>query len=385
MGRGGRGVVVVDLWVKRAADAPPPDPAVDRRYRVRAWCPLTQRYRNRHVLEHQLEEAKAWAARTNKRLALGLETTGRLPLEQLASEYLEELKGRRLEGEKHWMEVERILAEVVAAGATDIKAPTFASKVRAWLQSLQAPERALTPETRRKYLGHLKAVTAYAHTAGRVPIDPLKVIRLPRLPKKSKRTLMVDEMRRLVVPGDEPAWLWATIMLYSGLRAQEALKLRWQAVDWGGGRLRVVGKGGKHRAAPMQPELAALLTPRAQLAGFVIAADFRGLSYKNQVRWFKRLLTARQIPTERRSVHGVRHTWAAVMIASGEDRQHVGNLMGHESERTTEGYTRTASEYREAVKGWPRGEFRLAAAPVAADVTEPGNTFDAGANAKASG
>ncbi len=170
MGRGGSRVVVVDLWAKRTAGAPPADPHRDRRWRVRAWCEITQRYRSRHVLDHQFEDAKAWASRTTKRLSLGLETTGRLPLEQVGAEYVEELKGRQLGGDKHWGEVDRTFgAKVVAAGATDLKAPTFAPKVRQWLKGMQdGAARSLSPETRRRYLGHLKAVTGYAKQAGRL-------------------------------------------------------------------------------------------------------------------------------------------------------------------------------------------------------------------------
>jgi integrase/recombinase XerD len=362
MGRGGKGVVIVDLWSRRPADAPPLDPQTDRRWRVRAWCPITQRYRTKHVLDHQLGDAKAWAEKTHQRMSLELETTGRLSLEKVGAEYVDEIESRG-SASQHVDEVRRVVAEAVAAGATDLKLPSFAPKVRQLLKGWQDDARELSPETRYRYLGHLKAVAKYAVLAGRLPRDPLAVVKRPKLPKKSKRTLTVDELHKLVVPGDEPAWLWVALMVYAGLRAKEALSLRWPAIDWQGRRLRVVGKGAKHRAVPLQVELADLLRPRAQLAGYVIASDFRALAYKNQTRWFKRLLRERGCATERRSVHGVRHTWAALMIASGEDRRQVGEWMGHESERTTDGYTRTAGEYRDAVAGWERGAFCLRAPP----------------------
>jgi integrase len=79
-----------------------------------------------------------------------------------------------------------------------------------------------------------------------------------------------------------------------------------------------------------------------------------------------KLLRSAGVSPDGRSPRSTRHTWAALSIASGLGSFLVMESAGHSNLSTTLGYARCASFYRDAVKGWEKGEFRMRQSPSSA-------------------
>jgi integrase len=134
--------------------------------------------------------------------------------------------------------------------------------------------------------------------------------------------------------------------LYAGLRRMEILALRWTNVDWAQNAL-VLGDGwrtknGRPRAVPLHPQLrAALLAWRGALAA-------PGPLPEHVVPWAAtpQALTGRLVYFLRRkcgvpagAVHTLRHTFITELKRQDTDTGKTMRLVGHATEKVTQGYT----------------------------------------------
>lgn len=109
---------------------------------------------------------------------------------------------------------------------------------------------------------------------------------------------------------------------------------------WGGGILRVVGKGDKERIIPLndQANEAISLVKRAGGVGDAIFGKDDGLHLNTNSldvlikRWIKK----HKLPDL--GLHRLRHTFATRLLARGVDIYDIRDLLGHESVKTTEIY-----------------------------------------------
>ncbi len=142
------------------------------------------------------------------------------------------------------------------------------------------------------------------------------------------------------------------------------MHLAWEDIKWTERRVHIKMKpqyrlkGQKERYAPLPDELVDILRPMAKPHGWIV--DDKTRINRKTWRWFfMKLLRVASVKVDGRSPHSTRHTWAALSIASGLDSFLVMELAGHSNLSTTLRYARSASFYRDAVKGWAKGEFRL--------------------------
>jgi integrase/recombinase XerC len=139
----------------------------------------------------------------------------------------------------------------------------------------------------------------------------------------------------------------AEILYGSGLRVSEALALDAGRLDAAAETVRVLGKGGKERLAPLTDtartaladwlSLRPLLAARGERALFV-GARGRRLNRREAQRVIANLCREAGIPHPV-SPHGLRHSFATHLLEAGADLRNVQELLGHARLTTTQRYT----------------------------------------------
>jgi len=139
----------------------------------------------------------------------------------------------------------------------------------------------------------------------------------------------------------------AEILYGSGLRISEALALDVGRLSAESESLRVLGKGGKERLAPLTDsartalaawlELRPALAPAGERALFVGVRGAR-LNRREAQRIIEALCRRAGLP-QAVSPHGLRHSFATHLLEAGADLRSVQELMGHARLTTTQRYT----------------------------------------------
>lgn len=192
--------------------------------------------------------------------------------------------------------------------------------------------------TRRGMLGHLGPGRS-GRGAGR----------LVRAPKRLPESLPARDVAVFVADlGSARDRAMALLMLLGGLRAMEVRGLLLADVDLGLRRVRVIGKGGKERAVPVDQafftELVIYLRGErppgcgARECFVVLRGPTRGQAMTEAgMRRIFRTHRARA-GTPRVRPHRLRHTYGTQLASAGIDLLVLRELMGHASPETTAGY-----------------------------------------------
>jgi integrase/recombinase XerD len=142
-------------------------------------------------------------------------------------------------------------------------------------------------------------------------------------------------------------------LLYSsGLRVSELVTLRVEDLNFGGGFLRVVGKGSKERVVPVSRRALekvkryikefrpALLKKRYSEYLFLTG---RGAPMTRQRFWQAIKAFGKQIGIEL-SPHTMRHSFATHLLEGGADLRSLQKMLGHSDISTTQIYTKVTME-----------------------------------------
>ena len=323
-------------------------------------------------------EAKGWAQRRHADLLTGAGWAAKRvdgQTEQLAEDYLADLKARG-RVDSHRREVGRVLDQMAKA-VPNLQHATAAIDLERWLNEATKDN---ARATRNRWLVTVRGLCRWAMRRRRLERDPTEMLEKASVPEYLRPQFTVDELRRCLAQthfkcprGDEPKadpyHLLFAVLVYTGLRFQEAAHLRWQDVDWSGRVVLVQLAAGarvkrqRERLIPLQDELAAILEPIKKPSGHL----FRGKTW-NPTRGFQAFLGRAGVAVEGRSPHSLRHTFAGIMTATGLPGPLLSAYLGHTSAATTMEYTKLAARYVSAVSGWPRGIIALRmGAPVAPD------------------
>ena len=376
-------------------------------YRYRVRDPRAARYLNATFRRTPADDGRdtpgtaggdAWAATMRASFTLGLATATPATVEAVAAAYLAEVRtrtgrrGKRL-NPTHVRDVQRTIEGLAATcGGVDLNRPDDARRaILAWFADLTAtPTRAngkvlrhnleLAPRTRRRYLTHVATMCRWAADEDIIHKNPLAAASIRKrldVEGDSDPTLFtIPQVRAILDHGqdDDGAWRWVVIMLFSGMRRAEALRLRWDDINWTQATLTVrVGKGGGGRMVGLQPRLSAILSriggPEAGKARMgPIVGTIGGGHRKNEWTAFRRVLTAAGVDPEmgtgeesgrpeRLHAHSCRHTYGALMLASGMDSLRLQQYLGHRDRAMTDHYARQAVRYEAEIRaeGWAPG------------------------------
>ena len=194
-------------------------------------------------------------------------------------------------------------------------------------------------------IARLRTIFATAQRRKLISDDPMKYVDNLREPKPDVDPLTLEEAERLLAaaPGQDRGIF--TVLIYTGLRPNEALALSWNDIDFDREVIRVrrsinrfegVGlpkTASSEREVDMLPNVRAVLKQqrsRSQLRSeFVFPSEVGGpldLTNLRERNW-RRLL--RRTGLRPRTLYQCRHTYAALQLSRGENPQYIAHQMGH--------------------------------------------------------
>jgi integrase/recombinase XerC len=240
--------------------------------------------------------------------------------------------------------------------------PTFAAlaelgaaDIRAYMAARRGGERPLSPRSLSRRLSAIRSFYRFADRRLGIANPAVALVRGPRLKPTAPRPVTEEQALSLIAEAEaDPEredWETArdaallTLLYGCGLRISEALALtRADAplVD----TLRVTGKGGKTRLAPVLPAVCGAVDAYLAVLPFALAPEeplFRGkrggpLGPRYAQALMARLRGRMGLP-DSATPHALRHSFATHILGAGGDLRAIQELLGHASLSTTQKYT----------------------------------------------
>jgi len=187
--------------------------------------------------------------------------------------------------------------------------------------------------------------------------NPADGIAPPKQSKRLPRTLPPEQtaalMQTTTTSSDTRDMALLAVLYGCGLRVSEAVGLDVFDIDLRAAEMRVHGKGGKQRIAPMAEGVCRLLGDYlklraekmdgiAQTDGIQQAVFLNRRGGRLSARSVQRMLKQRALLTGADysvTPHRLRHSFATHLLAGGVDLRTIQELLGHASLSTTERYT----------------------------------------------
>ncbi len=181
--------------------------------------------------------------------------------------------------------------------------------------------------------------------------NPMAKLKPPKLEKRIKQVLTVDEVERLLAHLNPKTFLGSrmyamvALMYDSGLRAGEVAGLQLPDIVWADYKVKVFGKGKKERLVPFGPAthralrrylvLRERFAPDGQDAVF-ISADGHQVTRDAITHAIKRL--GQRVGIPRLHPHLFRHSAALAALLNGASQFDLKRMLGHTQLATTDGY-----------------------------------------------
>lgn len=241
------------------------------------------------------------------------------------------------------------------------------NQIRSWVVQLSIQE--LQPSSLKRKVSALKSFYKFLLKQGFIFNNPADKIITPklkeRLPKyfeqKSINQLLNDDV---AIDGEQNAKafdqtfegkqdkLIIEILYQTGMRRQELIDLRWEAVDFELRQIKITGKGNKQRLMPCADILLNQLSEHknkqkdkfeSHTLNFIFLTKDGQQLYPNYVyRLIKEKF--RDMIAEKKSPHVLRHSFATHISNNGAKLSDIKELMGHASLASTQVYTHNTIE-----------------------------------------
>lgn len=229
-----------------------------------------------------------------------------------------------------------------------------AAEIRAHLAERRSGERPLNARSINQTLSAIRAFHGWLDRRCGVATPQLALVRGPRAKASLPRPVSEDQARGLLqeseADADTEPWEAArdravlTLLYGCGLRISEGLALTRGEAPLGDS-LRITGKGGKTRLAPVLPAVRAAVDAYLALQPFPLQAGdalFRArrggpLSPRHVQATVQRLRGRLGLPASA-TPHALRHSFATHLLGSGADLRSIQELLGHASLSTTQKY-----------------------------------------------
>lgn len=210
-----------------------------------------------------------------------------------------------------------------------------------------------SPKSVNNYIVVLKLMLRHAVAWGYLATNPATDVKRVRVPEREMRALSPEEVRRFLAAVSPDYWLFFATAVFTGLRRGELIAVQWQDVDLDAGQLHVRRSlwrgqylGPKTKRSVRTVDLAPQLVSAFREARPLVGADTlrSQLVFSNRdgqpldpdnvmKREFKPALRRAELPDI--PFHNLRHTFASLLIASGEHPKAVQSQLGHTSIQTT--------------------------------------------------
>ncbi len=235
-----------------------------------------------------------------------------------------------------------------------------AAELRAHLAERRGGDRPLNGRSISQTLSAIRAFHGWLDRRCGVDAPQLALVKGPRLKPTLPRPVTEDQARGLLQetgadPDIEP-WEAArdravlTLLYGCGLRISEGLSLTRADIPLPEA-LRITGKGGKERLAPVLPAVAEAIDAYLALLPFPLAPEdalFRakrgGVLGPRQVQAAMQRLRGRLGLPASATPHALRHSFATHLLGAGADLRSIQQLLGHASLSTTQKYTAVDAE-----------------------------------------
>ncbi|MCX6950613.1 MAG: tyrosine recombinase XerC [Verrucomicrobia bacterium] len=194
---------------------------------------------------------------------------------------------------------------------------------------------------------------------GKLRINPLLGVPLPKLEKRLPKFLTEEQMKLLLTGPQRlienetidahTGWrdrLAMELLYGGGLRVSELVGLNYGDVDPESGVARVLGKGKKERLCPLGRVAIAVMTKfrdefareKGVASPVLINANGHRTSVRDVQLLVKRYLVLAGLPLDL-TPHKLRHSYATHLLNAGADLRLVQELLGHSQLVTTQVYT----------------------------------------------
>jgi len=230
-----------------------------------------------------------------------------------------------------------------------------AGDLRAYLASRRTGSRPLSPRSLSQALSAIRSFHRYLDRRLGTPNCAIALVRGPKIVPGAPRPVSESQARELIdeASGHDGAAGWRgvrdravlTLLWGCGLRISEALALKRCDAPLPE-TLRVLGKGGKIRMAPVLAGVRAAIDDYLDVLPHQLASDdalFRadrgGPLRPRQVQSLVEKLRGRLGLPERATPHSLRHAFATHLLGAGADLRSIQELLGHASLSTTQRYT----------------------------------------------
>lgn len=236
-----------------------------------------------------------------------------------------------------------------AAGLIDhYKAERMVARVR---KGHKYPEgKPISKTTINRELALLRHIMSKAVEWGHISVNPLASRKMMFPEKPKERILKIEELKLLLTLAREPLRSQLTIALNTGMRKNEILKLKWDAVNLREEFIETRSKTDKIRIIPMNQEVYRLLSEMSlKRAGrdYVMENPKTGKPYTDNKRAWRTLLKRAKIDNFR--FHDLRHCFATYALLNGGDLISLKETLGHTDIRTTSRYAKAMLEGQQRI------------------------------------
>lgn len=191
-------------------------------------------------------------------------------VEGLAEQFAQELREHQAYSTEEARHVRQAIVRAAAACRWKSVADVNRDSLVKWLMQMRAQGKARA--TQRNVQSRLKLWCDWLVSRGIVETNPLEGLKLPRVKNSHRgpgaRAFNVDEVRVMILAAehkektDGRAGKWGpnrsvlyAVLMHTGLRYSEAMRLRWSWIDWKASRLKIKeDKAGRGDTIPLHPE-----------------------------------------------------------------------------------------------------------------------------------
>jgi integrase/recombinase XerC len=226
-------------------------------------------------------------------------------------------------------------------------------KIREWLADLY--DQKLSTVSIRRKLAALRVFFRFLVREGQASINPARLVRTPRAPKKLP-DVMTPEQTNALLDGVASGKLERPhasrdlaifeLLYGSGLRVSELVGLNLQDIDHTERWLRVRGKGRKERQVPFGGKATVALERYLSERGSTEPALFlnhRGSRISDRgVRGIVKIYATILAGDSSIHPHSFRHAFATHLLGDGADLRSIQELLGHARLSTTQKYTQVS-------------------------------------------
>ncbi|MAZ03673.1 MAG: integrase [Sneathiella sp.] len=199
--------------------------------------------------------------------------------------------------------------------------------------------------TATRTVGLLGGIFSYAFDCGLIETNPVRGVKR-FADKKGHRYLSQHELVALgqaLVDGEErglnpQALNILKLLVFTGARKGEIETLRWDAVDFDGGYLRLADSKTGQKAIPLNAGALEILSKLPSLEGspFVFPAHRSEGHYEGTPKVWRIIRSMAGLDDVR--LHDLRHSFASIAVSGGASLPIIGALLGHTDNATTQRY-----------------------------------------------